>query len=146
MTTRTIVTKVAGVTFEGRQDVIARLRGNEPCRIVPEPNNPHDPNALAVHVAVEPGEVKHVGFVPRELAAQVAPHLEGEAIMVRLLEITGGFETRYGETAAYGLRIAIELPDDQVCKACGGLGFVPGSDIDDTVCKFCGGKRPDWSV
>jgi hypothetical protein len=107
---RTLHTKVAGVTFEGRQEHIARLKGNEPCRIVPEPTNPHDPNALAVHVAVE-GKVLHVGYVPRDLAKQVAPHLDGEAVMVNLLEITGGFTTWDGETAALGLLIEIEIPE-----------------------------------
>lgn len=100
---RVLNTKVAGVTYEGRQDIIAALKGNEPCRIVPEPTNPYDPNALAVHVAVEQGVVKHVGYIPREMAAQIAPYLEGEALMVSLSEITGGFETQYGDTAAYGL-------------------------------------------
>src|SRR5438045_3923859 len=108
---RLIVTKVAGVSFEGRQDVIAALKGNEPARVVPEPTNPYDANALAVHVAIAPGDVRHVGFIPRHLAAQIAPHLEGEAVMVRLREITGGFETRDGDTAALGLLIEIELPD-----------------------------------
>lgn len=104
-------TKVAGVTFDDRQSIIAGLRGNEPCRVVPEPDNPHDPNALAVHVAVTPGNVKHVGFIPRDLAAKIAPLLEGEAVMVRLRGKTGGFETRWGDTAAYGLLIEIEVPD-----------------------------------
>jgi len=121
--TRTIITKVAGVTYEGRQDVIARLKGNEPARIVPEPTNKFDPNALAVHVAVAPGEIKHVGFVPRDLAAQIAPFLEGEAVMVKLLEITGGFTTRNGERAALGLRIEIEIPDDLPT-----VGFLAGSE------------------
>lgn len=113
---RVLNTKVAGVTYEGRQDIIAALRGDEPCRIVPEPENPYDPNALAVHVAIEPGIVKHVGFVPREIAAQIAPHLEGEAVMAQLVEITGGFETRDGDIAAYGLRIRIEIPDGEVAS------------------------------
>jgi single-stranded-DNA-specific exonuclease len=112
MTTRTIVSKVAGVTYEGRQSIIALLRGDEPCRIVPEPTNAYDPNALAVHIATSDG-VKHVGFIPRELAKQIAPLLEGEAVMVRILEITGGFETGDGEIATYGLRIAIDVPADQ---------------------------------
>jgi single-stranded-DNA-specific exonuclease len=110
--TRTIVTKVAGVTFDDRQDIIAKLKGDEPCRISPEPWNKFDSHALAVHVAIAPGVVKHVGFIPRELAATIAPHLEGEAVMSKILEITGGFETQYGDTAALGLRIRIELPDD----------------------------------
>ncbi len=110
--TRTIITKVAGVSFEGRQDVIAKLHGDEPCRIVPEPTNLYDKNALAIHVAVAPGEIRHVGFVPRDLAAQIAPFLDGEQVMCELLEITGGFEIGDSEIAARGLRIKIEIPDD----------------------------------
>jgi single-stranded-DNA-specific exonuclease len=104
---RTLVSKVAGVSFEGRQEVIARMRGSEPCRIVPEPTNPYDSNALAVWVALETGERAQVGYVPRDLAELVAPHLDGEQIMVKLLEITGGtdwFPTR-------GLLIQIEIPE-----------------------------------
>jgi len=109
---RTIVCRVAGVTFDGRQEIISQLKGNEPCRISPEPSNKFDPNALAVHVAMADGKVEHVGFVPRDLAAQIAPFLEGEAVMCKLLEIVGGFETHDGEIAALGLRIRIEIPDD----------------------------------
>jgi single-stranded-DNA-specific exonuclease len=112
MSGRTLITKVAGVSYEDRQSIIAGLRGNEPCRIVPEPENKFDPNALAVHVATDDG-VKHVGFVPRELAAQIAPLLEGEAVMVRLHSITGGFELDDGEMANYGLQIVVELPPDE---------------------------------
>lgn len=117
MSKRILNTKVAGVTFEGRQAHIAKLRGGEPCRIVPEPENPYDPNALAVHVAKD-GAVYHVGYVPKELAAQIAPYLEGEALMVEITEVTGGFETYEGDTAALGLRIRIELPglEDELSK------------------------------
>lgn len=106
---RVLVTKVVGVTFEGRQNLIAQLKGNEPCRISPEPSNKYDPNALAVHVAYN-GGVLHIGYVSKELAAQIAPHLEGEALMVKIAEITGGFEFESGETASYGVRLRIELP------------------------------------
>jgi len=116
MSTRILNTKVAGVTFEGRQAYIAKLRGNEPCRIVPEPDNKYDPNALAVHVACD-GTVYHVGYIPKELAAEIAKHLEGEALMVEIAEITGGFETREGDTAALGLRLRIEVPmEDEVSQ------------------------------
>ena len=116
---RTLTSKVAGVTYENRQEVIAQLRGNEPCRIVPEPDNKYDKNALAVHVAVAPGQVAHVGYLPRELAAQVAPWLEEEAVMAELLEITGGFETSEGYTASYGLRIRVEIPDERDLETSG---------------------------
>lgn len=109
MSNRTIVTKVAGVTHDGRQDTIALMTGHEPCRIQPEPTNPYDANALAVWAATADG-LKHVGYVPRDLAAQVAPYLDGEQIMVTIFEITGGF----GDFPIYGLRIRIELPDEEI--------------------------------
>jgi hypothetical protein len=108
-----LTVKVAGVTYEGRQGLIKRLTGDEPCRIVPEPDNPYDANALAVHVAMPDGTIAHVGYVPRELAKEVAPLLDGEAIMVRIKAITGGFETEYGDIANYGLLIRIFLEENE---------------------------------
>lgn len=110
MPTRTLNIKVAGVTFEGRQLIIAELSGNEPCKIVPEPENKYDRNALAVYVAHKSG-VFHVGYIPKEYAAEIAPHLEGESVVGAVSEVTGGFETRSGETASLGLRICVEIPD-----------------------------------
>lgn len=104
--TRILTCKVAGVTFEGRQETIALLKGNEPVRIQPEPTNPYDPNALAVFVAVAPGDVRHVGYLPKELAKEV----EGEAVMATLIEKTGGFAFEDGSIASYGLRIQVEIP------------------------------------
>jgi len=109
MNTKILTCKVAGVTFEGRQEYLAKLCLSDPCQIVPEPENPYDPNALAVHIAHE-GEVFHVGFIPRQLAAEIAPHLEGEKVMAKILEITGGFETRDGGRASLGLLIRVEIP------------------------------------
>lgn len=104
-------TRVAGVTFEGRQALIAQLTGREPCRLQPEPDNHYDPNAIAVHVAKN-GEVWHIGFIPKELAAQISPFLDGENLMCEIAEITGGFEIDEFETAAFGVRLRIELPTE----------------------------------
>jgi len=38
-----------------------------------DPDNPHDPNAIAVHPA---GGGEQLGWVPRELAAELAPELD----------------------------------------------------------------------
>jgi HIRAN domain len=38
-----------------------------------DPENPHDPNAIAVH---GPGGGEQVGWVPRELAEEIAPDLD----------------------------------------------------------------------
>ncbi|MGB6523273.1 MAG: hypothetical protein WBE83_16020, partial [Candidatus Cybelea sp.] len=41
-------TKLAGVSFEGRQDVIAGMRAEAPLELRRQPDNPHDSNAIAV--------------------------------------------------------------------------------------------------
>lgn len=109
MENRVLNVRVAGVSYEGRQAKIALLETGDPCRIVPEPNNPHDPNALAVHVA-HGGAVWHVGYIPRDVAAEIAPVIDGEAFMCVIEEITGGFELWDGGSANLGLRLRIELP------------------------------------
>ena len=105
---RVLNTRVAGVSMEGRQSIIEALRGNEACRIVPEPDNPFDPNALKVMVATANG-VQCVGYVPAGIAVAVSKALDGESVMCELLEVTGRFEG----SAGLGLRIKIEiyLPD-----------------------------------
>lgn len=113
MTNRVLNTKVAGVTYEGRQALIAQITTIDPCRLEPEPTNPYDPNAIAVKVA-HGGEVWHIGYVPREIAAQVAEHLDGENLMVKIVDITGGFEFDNGDVASLGVRLRIELPDHEV--------------------------------
>jgi hypothetical protein len=43
-----------------------------PLELRRDPDNPHDPNAIAVH----PPGGEQVGWVPRELAAELAPELD----------------------------------------------------------------------
>ena len=105
MRTRVVLIKVVGVTFEGRQALIAQLNIGDPARIVPEPDNPHDPNALAVHVA-HGGAVHHVGYVKREVAAEIAPHFDGESMDGKVYDVTGGGSYNYG------LIVRVEIPDE----------------------------------
>src|SRR5512147_46342 len=92
MNTKTYFTKVVGVTYENRQSVIKKLVGNEPCRLVPEPENPYDSNAIAVLVSTSSG-VQQIGYLKHEFAAKVAPLMEGEPLMCKINAITGGYET-----------------------------------------------------
>ena len=65
------VSGVAGTQFRpGALDSEALAPGGV-LELRREPGNPHDANAIAVHA----GGV-HVGFVPRELAAELAPLLD----------------------------------------------------------------------
>lgn len=77
---KVITTRIAGVTFERRQETLASLRIDS-VEIVPEPANPYDSNALAVWAVTDAGERVQIGYVPRNLAAEVAPHVQGQRMI-----------------------------------------------------------------
>jgi hypothetical protein len=69
--------RVAGVAGAARHHAEA-LEGDavapgRPLALRRDPGNPHDPNAIAVHLA---GGGEQVGWVPREVAADIAPELD----------------------------------------------------------------------
>lgn len=73
--------KVAGVTFGARQNILAMMShpGSRQAWVVwlrREPDNPADPNAIAVMAARQRGNgtatVHQVGYLPRKLAAELA--------------------------------------------------------------------------
>ncbi len=80
-------TKLAGVTFEGRQEVLERLEPGAPLRLVRQPENEYDANACALF---DPrGE--QVGFLNRRLAAVLAPAIDaGVTYDVEVTDVTGG--------------------------------------------------------
>jgi len=92
-------TKLAGVSFEGRQDVVARLEPGAVLRVVRQPDNPFDANAIAL---LDPtGE--QVGFFNRRLAAVLAPVIDaGTAFEVTVTDLTGG-----GEDASRGVNVLV---------------------------------------
>lgn len=110
-----LLCKVAGTSFDGRQEVIGAMIGDELALLRPEPNNQYDPNAIAVWV-VFPAEANiesaQIGYLPREVAERVAPLLEGEDLLCSVDEIVGGFTLYNGGRANIGVVLRIELPND----------------------------------
>jgi len=93
-------TKLAGVSFEGRPDVVARLEPAAPLRLVRQPDNEYDPNAIAILDTA--GD--QVGFFNRRLAAALAPEIDrGAAYVVSVTEVTGG-----EEGASLGVNVLVE--------------------------------------
>ena len=79
-------TKIVGVTFEGRQDLVAGLEPGALLSLVREPENPHDPNAVGVWY----GQLK-LGFVKKQIAARIAPNIDaGERYRAEVKHVTGG--------------------------------------------------------
>lgn len=85
-------TKVVGVTFEGRQDVVGGMREGAPLRLIRQPENPHDANAVGVWF----GELQ-IGFLKREIARRVAENFDaGERYEAEVASITGGGTRSFG--------------------------------------------------
>ena len=95
-------TKLAGVSFEGRQDVIAGLHAGAPLELRRQADNPHDSNAIAVHY----GQLQ-LGFFNKRLAAHIAPLMDaGARYGARVASLTGGSST--GEFKHRGVNVVIE--------------------------------------
>jgi hypothetical protein len=77
------VVPVAGISF--RADALADPSFAAGCRLalVPEPDNEHDPNAVAIW---NEERTIQVGYVPRD----VAPELRGDEQAVSLWRVEGG--------------------------------------------------------
>jgi hypothetical protein len=100
---------VKGVTFGNRQEALQRLTFYSPEQvkafIVPEPENPADPSALAVMVMVNGGaRAYHLGYVPKEQTAAVKA-LGPKPATLRVVSGTWGWS---GKTT-FGARIALAV-------------------------------------
>jgi single-stranded-DNA-specific exonuclease len=85
-------TKVVGVSFEGRQDVVAALRPGDALELRRDPENPYDTNAIGVWFGT-----LQLGFVKREIAAKIAPNVDaGERYTAAVTAVTGGGARSWG--------------------------------------------------
>lgn len=85
-------TKIVGVSFEGRQDVVAGLRPGASLELQRRPDNAFDSNAIEVRYGA-----LQIGFLRREIAAHVAPAMDaGATYRARIASLTGGGERSRG--------------------------------------------------
>jgi len=101
---RVITTRAVGVTFEGRQEVVACLKQGDRIWLDREPNNPYDANAVSV--CRENGE--QIGYLNRHLAASLNPLFKayGYPVKGKVVNITGSSWNGY----SLGVIIAFKLP------------------------------------
>jgi hypothetical protein len=84
---RQFFTKVVGVTFEGRQKLVARCFEGETLILEREPDNPKDEGAIKV--LRTNGE--HLGYIPRNVATGLAVYLDrANKCECKIIEKTGG--------------------------------------------------------
>lgn len=85
-----VCTKVAGVTYGNHQEVITRLHRENPVKLVREPQNVYDVNAIAVYALTENG-VEQIGYIPKKLTAELAPLLDRSGAIATVIERRGGW-------------------------------------------------------
>lgn len=97
-------TKVAGVTFEHRQEMLAGVREGVELTLVRQPDNPHDPNAIALFC----GHLQ-IGYVSRGIARHLAPRIDmGVRYSARIASLTGGAPDGSGARRSRGANIFVE--------------------------------------
>ncbi len=134
-------TKLAGVTFEDRQDVVARLAPGVALRLQRQPDNPHDANATALFDPL--GD--QVGFFNRRLAAELAPALDaGLELDVEVTGMTGGEDGR-----SWGVNVLVshrrEDADGDAVEAAARrraeLAALPAAELDAALVRHLIGER-----
>jgi len=105
VSTRSIETRVVGVTYENRQAVVALLAEGERLSLVRDPCNPWDSNA----VKVVRWDGQQVGFLERGLAAIMASKMDkfGGTFIATVKSITGG----YYPGSSLGVVIRFYMPE-----------------------------------
>ena len=88
-----LYSKIAGVTFEGRQGTILKQAVGQPLHLEREPHNPHDVNAIAVKT--EDGT--HLGYINKKLASVIAPEMDSNVrFQASVSSLTGGNGKNHG--------------------------------------------------
>lgn len=105
-----VETKVAGVTFGKRQQAIEHLSRYDADRVsiklTRERKNERDMNAVAVYAIVEGKGSYCMGYLPKALAAFVAPLLDAGQ---HVNSLYNGVRGMYAPYMNYGLAIALQI-------------------------------------
>lgn len=87
-----IYSKIAGVTYDNRQEYLQNCLKGDILNLVRDKNNPYDANAIRIYK----GNLQ-LGFIKKDLAETLAPIMDnGENLMCTLVDITGGDDYLYG--------------------------------------------------
>ena len=104
---RKIIAKLVGVSFEGRQDILAEVGKKTLVKLERDRRNEYDFHAVRVLAEVE-GEWEQAGFIPRTMSPLIAKSLDkGVPLSVKVHRVLGGMANSSGEKLNYGLEINI---------------------------------------
>ncbi|HET9030183.1 MAG TPA: helicase-related protein [Candidatus Aquilonibacter sp.] len=130
-------TKLAGVSFDGRQDVIAGLNVGVELELRRQPDNAHDPNAIAVFFGA-----LQLGFIKAGIAKHIAPLIDdGARYRARIESLTGPLrqgsddgDARYRGVNVYVWRDAAATIAERTAHAAQTRAHVrTGHDLEESV-------------
>jgi hypothetical protein len=103
-TMKSMITKLSGVTFGDAQENIKKFGCKDigSYRLVREPDNTHDPNAIRVELVG-----LFLGYIPRELAKKLAPMMDEGRTFLALF--VGRNESPFHDTVGMKVEI-VETP------------------------------------
>lgn len=101
--TNVIFSKIVGTSFRGND--LTELSKEAQLTLKREPENQFDSNAIAIY-----SDVDHIGYIKKELAAELAPKMDkGTKITAKISEITGGTEDK--KNIGINIRLVISEAD-----------------------------------
>lgn len=105
-----VVSKLVGVTFDGRQDRIKRLSEGDIVQLRPRPHPDHEQAIMVYATGYTSGMLVDIGYLPKELANIVHKNFldNGNPLSVKgaVTKITGGFAV----DVATGVIIGFTMP------------------------------------
>jgi hypothetical protein len=100
MLSRTLYSKVRGISIGDRQHIVDRIPGNCVLELRREPLNAYDRNAIAVYFGAD-----SIGYIAKELAMDLAGYIDRGGRVFAQGTVTGlGYET-------HGVNLNLELLD-----------------------------------
>jgi len=105
---RTLLAKVVGVSFEGRQDLLAIMDDSTLVKLERDRRNEYDFYAVKVLAELK-GAWQHVGFIPKKMSRKISDTLDkGAKLSCKVHRLTGGTTCKHtGKEFNYGLEISI---------------------------------------
>ena len=110
---REVLARVAGVTFEGRQEYLAAMGTQTEIKLERDRRNPYDFNAVKVLADLGGAEGwVHVGFIPSTMSKLVAKSVDnGVKLSATVHRLSGGMvDVETGNNLNFGLEIKITPP------------------------------------
>ena len=91
----TIITKVVGVTFEGRQVPLSKITQNDKLFLQPEPDNKYDANAIQVIMNKTTLGCITLGYITRVLSKQLSHKIKASHPIEKFV-LYGGGDKNFG--------------------------------------------------